>query len=160
ARARSGRRQHSGQLHRAGIDAVRRKSDRGDPAHAPSAGADPLAQARAEAGGPRRRNAVSLLPAERLHDRSDGLGRRRAKFSLIATMRRALYPLLALLALCLAPAAASSQTIRLKTSYSSITANNSPVWIAKDKGLFAKNRLDAQMVLIESGTTSIQALVA
>jgi ABC-type nitrate/sulfonate/bicarbonate transport system substrate-binding protein len=75
-------------------------------------------------------------------------------------MRGAFYPLLAFLALCVAPLPAAAQTIRLKTSYSSITANNSPVWIAKDKGIFSKNKLDVQMVLIESGTTSIQALVA
>jgi NitT/TauT family transport system substrate-binding protein len=68
--------------------------------------------------------------------------------------------LFALAAWLLLPQLAHAQSIRLKTSYSSITANNSPVWIAKDKGIFAKNRLDVQMVLIESGTTSIQALVA
>lgn len=57
-------------------------------------------------------------------------------------------------------ATASAQTTRLKTSYSAITANNSPVWIAKEKGFFEKNHLDVQVLLIESGTTSIQALVA
>ena len=77
-------------------------------------------------------------------------------------MRRHLWPalVLALLASLSLASFADAQATRLKTSYSSITANNSPVWIAKDKGLFAKNRLDVQMVLIESGTTSIQALVA
>lgn len=49
---------------------------------------------------------------------------------------------------------------RLRVSYSSITANNGPVWIAKEKGIFGKHRLDVQLLLIESGTTSIQALVA
>lgn len=57
-------------------------------------------------------------------------------------------------------AVVSAQMTRLKVSYSSITANNSPVWIAKEKGLFAKYNLDTQVLLIESGTTSIQALVA
>jgi len=66
----------------------------------------------------------------------------------------------ALLACLALGSAAHGQVTRLKTSYSSITANNSPVWIAKDKGIFAKHKLDVQMVLIESGTTSIQALVA
>ncbi|MBI2090093.1 MAG: ABC transporter substrate-binding protein [Deltaproteobacteria bacterium] len=56
--------------------------------------------------------------------------------------------------------AASAQMTKLKVSYSSITANNSPVWLAKEKGLFSKHRLDTQVLLIESGTTSIQALVA
>ena len=74
--------------------------------------------------------------------------------------RRALSVLVLAVAIIVLPALASAQMIRLKTSYSSITANNSPVWLAKDKGIFAKHRLDVQMVLIESGTTSIQALVA
>ena len=60
----------------------------------------------------------------------------------------------------LLPAALPAQLTRLRTSYSSITANNSPVWLAKEKGIFEKNRLDVQVLLIESGTTSIQALVA
>ena len=65
-----------------------------------------------------------------------------------------------LLAALLLPAALPAQMTRLRTSYSSITANNSPVWLAKEKGFFEKNRLDVQVLLIESGTTSIQALVA
>jgi len=78
-------------------------------------------------------------------------------------MRRAnhhifFFSLLALLSFQVA--AASAQMTKLKVSYSSITANNSPVWLAKEKGLFSKHRLDTQVLLIESGTTSIQALVA
>ncbi|OGQ78817.1 MAG: hypothetical protein A3G40_04725 [Deltaproteobacteria bacterium RIFCSPLOWO2_12_FULL_57_22] len=68
------------------------------------------------------------------------------------------FSLLALLSFQVA--AASAQMTKLKVSYSSITANNSPVWLAKEKGLFSKHRLDTQVLLIESGTTSIQALVA
>jgi len=56
--------------------------------------------------------------------------------------------------------AASGQAQRVRASYSAITANNSPLWIAKEKGIFSKYRLDVQPLLIESGTTSIQALVA
>ena len=76
-----------------------------------------------------------------------------------ARRRRLAFALVLLAALALA-SGARAQATRLKTSYSSITANNSPVWIAKDKGIFTKNKLDVQMVMIESGTTSIQALVA
>ena len=68
------------------------------------------------------------------------------------------FSLLALLSFQVA--AASAHLTKLKVSYSSITANNSPVWLAKEKGLFSKHRLDTQVLLIESGTTSIQALVA
>jgi NitT/TauT family transport system substrate-binding protein len=55
---------------------------------------------------------------------------------------------------------AGAQANRLKVSYSAITANNSPLWIAKEKGFFGKHGLDVQVVLIESGTTTIQALLA
>jgi NitT/TauT family transport system substrate-binding protein len=77
----------------------------------------------------------------------------------VTRLRTVAFAVTVLAALALASAARAQMT-RLKTSYSSITANNSPVWIAKDKGIFAKHKLDVQMVLIESGTTSIQALVA
>jgi NitT/TauT family transport system substrate-binding protein len=68
--------------------------------------------------------------------------------------------LLSIFAALWLPAVAAAQTTRLKVSYSATTANNSPVWIAKEKGFFEKNRLEVQVLLIESGTTSIQALVA
>jgi NitT/TauT family transport system substrate-binding protein len=58
------------------------------------------------------------------------------------------------------PALTSAQTTRLRASYASITANCSPAWIAKEKGFFGKNQLDVDLVLIESGTTNIQALLA
>jgi NitT/TauT family transport system substrate-binding protein len=54
----------------------------------------------------------------------------------------------------------AAQGAVVKTSYSAITANNSPIWIAKERGFFSKNQLDLQLILIESGTTSIQALIA
>ena len=78
---------------------------------------------------------------------------------LTQSLRGHFFYLSLLLSLCYAPIV-SGQTTRLKVSYSSITANNSPVWIAKEKGIFGKYRLDTQVLLIESGTTSIQALVA
>jgi NitT/TauT family transport system substrate-binding protein len=58
------------------------------------------------------------------------------------------------------PALTPAQTTRLRASYASITANCSPAWIAKEKGFFRKYQLDVDLVLIESGTTNIQALVA
>ena len=58
------------------------------------------------------------------------------------------------------PALTSGQTTRLRASYASITANCTPVWIAKEKRFFGKNQLDVDLVLIESGTTNIQALLA
>ncbi len=53
-----------------------------------------------------------------------------------------------------------AQPIHLRVSYSAPTANNSPIWIAKERGFLAKNGLDVQLLYIESGTTTIQALIA
>jgi len=54
----------------------------------------------------------------------------------------------------------AAQPARLRTSYSAPTANNSPIWIAQERGLLAKHGLDVQTLFIESGTTTIQALIA
>lgn len=53
-----------------------------------------------------------------------------------------------------------AQPVRLQVSYSAPTANNSPIWIAKERGFLTKNGLDVQLLYIESGTTTIQALIA
>ena len=65
---------------------------------------------------------------------------------------------LALLQLFITPA--SAQLFKLKTSYSALTANMAAYWLAKETRLFEKHGLDVDVVLIESGTTTIQALVA
>jgi NitT/TauT family transport system substrate-binding protein len=56
--------------------------------------------------------------------------------------------------------AAHAQLIRLKTSYSALTANLTAYWLAKEAKLFEKHGLDVQVVLIESGVTTVQALTA
>lgn len=68
--------------------------------------------------------------------------------------------LIFLLSLLTYPTFTSGQTTRLRVSYAAITANCTPVWIAKEKGFFGKYQLDVDLVLIESGTTNIQALLA
>jgi NitT/TauT family transport system substrate-binding protein len=55
---------------------------------------------------------------------------------------------------------ASAQLIRLKTSYSALTANLTAYWLAKEAKLFEKHGLDVQVILIESGVTTVQALTA
>jgi NitT/TauT family transport system substrate-binding protein len=55
---------------------------------------------------------------------------------------------------------AFAQLIRLKTSYSALTANLTAYWLAKEAKLFEKHGLDVQVVLIESGVTTVQALTA
>ncbi len=66
---------------------------------------------------------------------------------------------LTLLLPCIAPVA-FAQLIKVKTSYSALTANMAAYWLAKETRLFEKHGLDVDVVLIESGTTTIQALVA
>jgi ABC-type nitrate/sulfonate/bicarbonate transport system substrate-binding protein len=54
---------------------------------------------------------------------------------------------------------AASQT-RFKVVYSTITPPTAPLWIARDKGLFEKHGLSVEMVYIESGPRSVQALLS
>ena len=53
-----------------------------------------------------------------------------------------------------------AQLTKLKTSYSALTANMGAYWLAKDSRLFEKHGLDVDVVLIENGTITIQALIA
>ena len=55
---------------------------------------------------------------------------------------------------------AFAQLIRLKTSYSALTANMAAYWLAKDAKIFEKHGLSVDVVLIESGVTTVQALTA
>jgi len=73
---------------------------------------------------------------------------------------------LALLATCCALfyhadiSTACAQLTRLKTSYSALTANMAAYWLAKDAKIFEKHGLNVDVVLIESGVTTVQALTA
>src|ERR1051325_4348529 len=55
---------------------------------------------------------------------------------------------------------AFAQLTRLKTSYSALTANMAAYWLAKDANIFEKHGLSVDVVLIESGVTTVQALTA
>lgn len=55
---------------------------------------------------------------------------------------------------------AHAQLTRLKTSYSALTANMAAYWLAKEANVFEKHGLNADVVLIESGVTTVQALTA
>ena len=72
--------------------------------------------------------------------------------------------LIALLAFLLlfhhSTAPAYAQLTRLKTSYSALTANMAAYWLAKDAKIFEKHGLSVDVVLIESGVTTVQALTA
>ncbi|MGH7826162.1 MAG: ABC transporter substrate-binding protein, partial [Candidatus Binatia bacterium] len=63
------------------------------------------------------------------------------------------------------PSAAADKTgsaalQKVNVAYSSISGNNAPLWVTLEKGFFRKHGLDVQAILIESGTTSAQALVS
>src|SRR4029434_10775517 len=58
--------------------------------------------------------------------------------------------------LCLQAQAAD----RVRLGYSSITANRLPLWLGQEAGIFARHGIDAELLLIPSGTTGVQALVA
>src|SRR4029434_7976023 len=49
---------------------------------------------------------------------------------------------------------------RLRLGYSSITANRLPLWLGQEAGIFARHGIDAELLLIPSGMTGVQALVA
>src|SRR4029078_4646135 len=56
--------------------------------------------------------------------------------------------------------AAERPVQRINVAYSSIAGRVSPLWVTQDRGFFRKYGLDVQAILIESGTTTAQALVA
>lgn len=77
-------------------------------------------------------------------------------------LRATLLALLCAVAVALphATLAAERAVQKINVAYSSISGNVSPLWVTQDKGFFRKYGLDVQAVLIESGTTTAQALVA
>ncbi len=58
------------------------------------------------------------------------------------------------------PGIGRAQLTRLKTSYSALTANMAAYWLAKETKIFEKHGLNVDVVLIESGVTTVQALAA
>src|SRR3990170_1691238 len=63
------------------------------------------------------------------------------------------------LAICLIVAQAQSAD-GVRVGYSSITANRLPIWLGEELGIFARHGLAVELLLIPSGTTGVQALVA
>lgn len=49
---------------------------------------------------------------------------------------------------------------RVRVGYSSITANRLPFWLGEELGIFARHGLAVELLLIPSGTTGVQALLA
>jgi len=59
-----------------------------------------------------------------------------------------------------ATVAAERPMQKINVAYSSISGNMAPLWVTQDKGFFRKYGMEVQSILIESGTTTAQALVA
>ncbi|MBM4261462.1 MAG: hypothetical protein FJ145_08525 [Deltaproteobacteria bacterium] len=76
-------------------------------------------------------------------------------------MRRASLPIFAycMTLLLTAGHAYGQAPTKLNAGYASISSAHLPIWVAKDMGLFAKNGLDPQIVML-TGNTPIMALVA
>ena len=48
---------------------------------------------------------------------------------------------------------------RVKASYAAVNASQAPLWVAQERGFFAKYGLEADLVFISSGSLNVQALV-
>jgi ABC-type nitrate/sulfonate/bicarbonate transport system substrate-binding protein len=62
-----------------------------------------------------------------------------------------------LIFLCVAPTTAQQ---RFLMGYSSFSANQTPIWVAKEEGLFKRFGADPDLILIEGGTRGAQALIS
>jgi sulfonate transport system substrate-binding protein len=79
------------------------------------------------------------------------------------SQHKRIFFLACLLALCCDAARTLAQQDKLERmviSYAGINSGRAPLWIAKELNLFEKHGLDARLVQITAGTTSINALIA
>ena len=73
-------------------------------------------------------------------------------------MKRLVRDLL-LIAFVIIPHLAYAQT-KFLLGYSSFSSNQTPLWVAKDEGLFKRYGSDPDLILIEGGTRGAQALIS
>ncbi|HET9915796.1 MAG TPA: ABC transporter substrate-binding protein [Candidatus Binatia bacterium] len=66
------------------------------------------------------------------------------------------YSLIAVLLLCAAPLRAEP----IRIAYSGVSASGTPVWLAKEEGIFAKHGLEADLVAVRSAPIQVSALVS
>jgi len=84
----------------------------------------------------------------------------------IAGLRPNLFSRTFLLTLLLGGAAQAAETStqppmeKLIIAYSSVSGTMAPLWVTYERGFFRKYGLDVQLVYIESGSTTVQSLVA
>jgi len=65
---------------------------------------------------------------------------------------------LSLVAVLLCVATVRAEPIRI--AYSGVSASGTPVWLAKEEGIFAKHGLDADLVAVRSAPIQVSALVS
>jgi len=53
----------------------------------------------------------------------------------------------------------SSAAERVRASYAAVNASQSPLWVARERGFYAKYGLDVDLLYISSGSLNVQALV-
>jgi ABC-type nitrate/sulfonate/bicarbonate transport system substrate-binding protein len=56
--------------------------------------------------------------------------------------------------------AADGPVEKITIAYSSMSGNMAPLWITHERGFFRKYGVDAQLVFIESGSTTVQSLIS
>jgi NitT/TauT family transport system substrate-binding protein len=67
--------------------------------------------------------------------------------------------LLALVAICQSVSGTAVSAERLRVAHSTLTATNSVLWVARDRGLFQRHGLDVSLIYV-AGVRSMQALLA
>jgi ABC-type nitrate/sulfonate/bicarbonate transport system substrate-binding protein len=58
------------------------------------------------------------------------------------------------------PAPTQAAKTKIKVAYSTLNPDPLPIWVAEDAGFFDKNGLDAEVLFVDGGTKTAQALVA
>jgi len=82
------------------------------------------------------------------------------------SQRIARLSLISVLLLCAPKSGLTAENIadrpleRVTIAYSSVSGNMASLWITYERGFFRKYGLDVQMVFIESGSTTVQSLIA
>lgn len=65
-----------------------------------------------------------------------------------------------LMILATALSAAAAQAEPIKIAYSGVSASGTPLWLAKDEGIFAKHQLEAELITVRSAPIQVSALVS
>jgi len=87
----------------------------------------------------------------------EGIGRERLEKNWMVCFGWDLF--VALIFLC-SEFSSAQQLETLNVSYASVTGSRIPLWIAKDAGLFEKNGLYVNLVVIAAGNAAIGALAS